>query len=319
MKGHITAVYGNMVVAEATGHLVQNAVARCCRSDGARLMSEVIRIRGHRADLQVFEETRGLRIGDPVEFGSELLSVALGPGLLGQIYDGLQNPLPELAKSSGFFLQAGEVIPGLPQEKAWRFTPRVQAGDLVHAGDPLGSVPESIHDHLVQVPMALRGRFTVVSMAEPGHYVVSETIAILRDDRGEEHEVTMQQRWPVKLPLVAARRRLLPSEPLVTRVRIIDSLFPVVRGGTYCIPGPFGAGKTVLQQVMSRHAEVDVVIVAACGERAGEVVETIRELPDAPGPPYRSNADGANHHHLQHLRHARGGAGGLGIHGGHAG
>ncbi|MFO7894089.1 MAG: V-type ATP synthase subunit A [Longimicrobiales bacterium] len=284
MKGRITAVYGNLVAVEAEREVVQNSVAYCCRDDGARLMSEVIRIRGRRAELQVFEETRGLRVGDPVELGTEMLSVTLGPGLLGQIYDGLQNPLPELARSSGFFLKAGEVIPGLSHDTQWRFTPRVQPGAVVEPGDVLGTVPESIVDHTIMVPLAWRGRFTVVSVADAGHYTVTEVIALLRDAEGEEREVTMEQPWPVKVPLAAARRRLMPTDPLVTRVRIIDSLFPVARGGTYCIPGPFGAGKTVLQQIMSRHAEVDVVIVAACGERAGEVVETIRELPALQDP-----------------------------------
>lgn len=284
MKGRITAVYGNLVAVEAEREVVQNSVAYCLRSDGARLMSEVIRIRGRRAELQVFEETRGLRVGDPVELGTEMLSVTLGPGLLGQIYDGLQNPLPELARSSGFFLQAGEVIPGLSHDTQWRFTPRIQPGAVVEPGDVLGTVPESIVEHTIMVPLAWRGRFTVVSVAAAGHYTVTEAIALLRDAEGEEREVTMQQPWPVKVPLAAARRRLMPTDPLVTRVRIIDSLFPVARGGTYCIPGPFGAGKTVLQQIMSRHAEVDVVIVAACGERAGEVVETIRELPALQDP-----------------------------------
>jgi V/A-type H+-transporting ATPase subunit A len=284
MKGRITAVYGNMVAVEAEGSVVQNAVARCKRSDGAQLMSEVIRVRGRTAELQVFEETRGLRVGDPVELGEEMLSLTLGPGLLGQIYDGLQNPLPELARSSGFFLNAGERAVPLPQEQQWRFTPAVSPGDVVHPGDTLGSVVESIIDHRIMVPFTFEGRHTVVSVASAGHSTVAEPVALLRDGRGEEHEVTMQQRWPVKIPLAVARRRVIPTDPLVTRVRIIDSLFPVVRGGTYCIPGPFGAGKTVLQQITSRHAEVDVVIVAACGERAGEVVETIREFPALQDP-----------------------------------
>jgi V/A-type H+-transporting ATPase subunit A len=286
MKGRITAVFGNMVAAEADPgvHVVQNSVARCCRTDGAQLLGEVIRIRGRTASLQVFEETRGLRIGDEVQFGHEMLSVTLGPGMLGQIYDGLQNPLPELARSSGFFLKAGELLPGLPQERRWRFTPQVVPGDVVHPGDSIGTVPESIIEHRIMVPFAWKGRFTVTSMAEAGHYTVAEPIALLRDERGTEHEVFMHQSWPVKVPLALARRRQLPTVPLVTRVRIIDTLFPVVLGGTYCIPGPFGAGKTVLQQITSRHAEVDVVIVAACGERAGEVVETIREFPALQDP-----------------------------------
>jgi V/A-type H+/Na+-transporting ATPase subunit A len=284
MTGHIVTVYGNMVVAECSGRVVQNSVAYCCRDDGARLMGEVIRVRGRQADLQVFEETRGLRVGDPVEFHKDMLSVSLGPGLLGQIYDGLQNPLPEVAERTGIFLRAGEYLPGLPRKRKWPFTPALSAGAVVAAGDTLGSVPEGIFRHRIMVPFALEGTFRVTWMATEGEYRVATTIARLADARGQEHPVAMEQRWPVKVPLQTARRRLRPTEPLTTGVRMIDSLFPIVRGGTYCIPGPFGAGKTVLQQITSRHADVDVVIVAACGERAGEVVETIREFPALKDP-----------------------------------
>ncbi|MEJ2679641.1 MAG: V-type ATP synthase subunit A, partial [Gemmatimonadota bacterium] len=277
-------VYGNMVVARTEGRVVQNSVARCHRSDGARLMSEVIRVRGDLADLQVFEETRGLRVGDVVEFGDEMLSVTLGPGLLGQIYDGLQNPLPEIARRSGYFLTPGQSVPGLPQQRRWAFTPTAGVGDTVQAGDALGTVDEGIFKHRIMVPFSWRDRFTVSEIEEGGEFTVSDRVAVLADASGGEHPVTMQQNWPVKVQLGVARERLLPEEPLVTRVRIIDSMFPVVRGGTFCIPGPFGSGKTVLQQIMSRHAEVDVVIVAACGERAGEVVETIREFPHLQDP-----------------------------------
>jgi V/A-type H+-transporting ATPase subunit A len=284
MNGSILAVYGNMVIARTDGRVVQNSVARCCRSDGARLMSEVIRVRGNLADLQVFEETRGLRVGDVVEFGDEMLSVTLGPGLLGQIYDGLQNPLPEIARQSGYFLTPGQSVAGLPQQRRWAFTPTAHVGDTVEAGDMLGTVEEGIFHHRIMVPFAWRGRFTVSEIEEAGEFTVTDRVAALADASGAERPVTMQQNWPVKVQLGVARQRLLPTEPLVTRVRIIDSMFPVVRGGTFCIPGPFGSGKTVLQQIMSRHAEVDIVIVAACGERAGEVVETIREFPHLEDP-----------------------------------
>jgi V/A-type H+-transporting ATPase subunit A len=210
--------------------------------------------------------------------------VSLGPGLLGQIYDGLQNPLPQLAEKTGFFLQPGNYLPGLDQEKTWEFTPVAQRGQVVYAGDALGTVPEGIFQHQVMVPFGLRGDLRVDSIAPAGCYTVSKEIAVLLDEKGQSCPVTMQQDWPVKRPLCITKRRLMPTEPLVTRVRIIDSMFPIVRGGTYCIPGPFGAGKTVLQQITSRNAEVDVVIVAACGERAGEVVETIREFPELTDP-----------------------------------
>ncbi|GMU24831.1 MAG: V-type ATP synthase alpha chain [Phycisphaerae bacterium] len=279
MTGRIVAVHGNLVIARADGRVVQNSVGRCVRSDGVRLLSEVVRVRGDVADLQVFEETRGLRVGDAVEFGEQMLSVVVGPGLLGKIYDGLQNPLPELAEQLGYFLQPGVYLHGLPLDDRWEFTPKMHAGTTVEAGDCIGTVPEGIFEHQVMVPLAWRGEYRVKSVAEPGPHSGRDVVAVLTDASGHAHEVTMQQSWPVKLPLSVARRRLMPLDPLVTRVRIIDSLFPIVRGGTYCIPGPFGAGKTVLQQITARNADVDVVIIAACGERAGEVVETLRDFP----------------------------------------
>lgn len=279
MKGKIVSVYGSLVIAEMADRVVQNSVGYCIRSDGTRFLSEVIRVRGQLADLQVFEETRGLKTGDEVEFQSEMLSVVLGPGLLGQIYDGLQNPLPELAEQVGYFLKPGVYVHGLSTAATWDFTPVAKAGEAVEAGDTLGTVPEGIFAHRIMVPFGARGRYTVDHIAASGSYTVADQVAVLVDAAGERLSVTMQQTWPVKVSLNVSRRRLMPSEPLVTRVRIVDSMFPVVRGGTYCIPGPFGAGKTVLQQITSRNAEIDVVIIAACGERAGEVVETLRDFP----------------------------------------
>ena len=283
MRGSV-AVFGNLVVAEVDGRVVQNSLAYCVRSDGVRLMSEVIRVRGNVADLQVFEETRGLRVGDPVELQDEMLSVVLGPGLLGRIYDGLQNPLPELAEQVGFFLQPGYYIHGLSLEQKWDFTPVAKPGDVVQAGDTLGTVPEGEFTHRIMVPLAWRGEYTVEKVVPAGQYTVEEEIAVLTGPDGQKHSATMQQTWPVKRALNVSRRRLLPTEPLVSRVRIIDSMFPVVRGGTYCIPGPFGAGKTVLQQITARHAEIDIVVIAACGERAGEIVETLRDFPELTDP-----------------------------------
>lgn len=284
MKGRIIAVDGSLVVAEMQDRVVQNSVGHCVRGDGTRLLSEVIRVRGQRADLQVFEETRGLRIGDDVEFQEDMLSVVLGPGLLGQIYDGLQNPLPELARQVGYFLNPGVYIHGLSTQAKWAFTPAVKAGDSVAAGDKLGTVPEGIFDHHIMVPFGWRGSFSVQRIAGEGSYTIEDEIAVVAGDSGSPQRVTMQQTWPVKVPLSVARRRLMPTEPLVTRVRIVDSMFPIVRGGTYCIPGPFGAGKTVLQQITSRYAEIDIVVIAACGERAGEVVETLRDFPQLIDP-----------------------------------
>ncbi len=284
MTGKIVAIFGNMVVAETPGRIVQNSIGYCCRSDGARLLSEVIRVRGVNADLQVFEETRGLRVGDPVDFEENMLSVVLGPGLLGQIYDGLQNPLPQLAEQVGYFLEPGQYINGLDLQRKWAFTPVAKPGDVLQAGETLGTVPEGIFTHRILTPLGLRGTCTVESVAGAGEYTVEQEIAVVTTEDGTRQSVSMQQPWPVKRPLMVCRRRLMPTDPLVTRVRIIDSMFPIVRGGTYCIPGPFGAGKTVLQQITSRNAEVDIVILAACGERAGEVVETIRDFPELIDP-----------------------------------
>ena len=286
LNGRIVAVFGNMVVAEAAARVVQNSVGYCCREDGARLLSEVIRIRGRLADLQVFEETRGLKVGDVVEFREEMLSATLGPGLLGKIYDGLQNPLPLLAAQTGYFLKAGTYLPALPTDPLWDFTPAAAAGrsKTVQAGDTLGTVPEGLFQHRIMVPLGWTEPMKVLRIAAAGPLTIDQEVAVLADASGKEHPVTMQQRWPVKRALSVARRRCMPREPLVTRVRIIDSMFPIVRGGTYCIPGPFGAGKTVLQQITAKFAEIDIVVIAACGERAGEVVETLRTFPELEDP-----------------------------------
>ncbi len=287
-SGRITKVSGNMVVAEFSGFVVQNEVAYIIHPapagrDGIRrderLKSEVIRVRGNKAELQVYENTGGLKIGEEVEFSRELLCAELGPGLLGQIFDGLQNPLPALAEQCGFFLKRGVYIKALPDEAEWEFTPLAKKTDRVRPGDKLGYVAEKIFKHYIMVPFGLQGRFEVAEIAGPGRYNSKQPIARLKDDTSRHIDVFLKQAWPVKIPIKAYSEKLKPRVPLVTRMRLIDSLFPVARGGSYCIPGPFGAGKTVLQQLTSRHAEVDIVIIAACGERAGEVVETLKSFP----------------------------------------
>jgi V/A-type H+-transporting ATPase subunit A len=280
--GRIIGVNGNMVTVAFEGAVIQNEVAYPLLGD-LRLKAEVIRVRGDRADLQVFESTTGLRVGGPVEFTGQLLSVELGPGLLTQVYDGLQNPLPSLAEQCGFFLKRGTYLQALPRETKWAFTPKAKKGDRVRAGDTLGTVPEGIFTHRIMAPFNLTGEFTVEDAAPAGEYGVDDVVARLRGPTGPV-EVRMVQTWPVKLPIRCYAERLRPTESLVTKMRILDCFFPVARGGTYCIPGPFGAGKTVLQQLTSRHADVDIVIVAACGERAGEVVETLREFPKLTDP-----------------------------------
>ena len=281
--GKVVGVNGNMVSVEVDGQVSLNEVGYIVLKD-QRLKSEVIRIRGSKAEMQVFEITTGIGIGDPVEFTGDLLAVELGPGLLTQIFDGLQNPLPQLAEQCGFFLQRGIYLNALPRNIKWDFTPIAKKGDSVTAADSLGSVPEGIFDHQIMVPFNMTGTYTVESIAPAGNYAVDEEIAVISDEEGRKHSITMMFNWPVKKAITSYAERLKPDKPMITKVRIIDTFLPVSLGGTYCIPGPFGAGKTVLQQVTSRHAEVDIVIIAACGERAGEVVETLKEFPELIDP-----------------------------------
>ncbi len=282
-QGKITAINGNLITVAFEDAVRQNEVG-FARIDDVGLMAEVVRIRGTSADMQVFEDTTGLTVGTPVDFSGNLLTVELGPGLLTQVYDGLQNPLHRLAEQCGFFLQRGVYIDALPRDRKWTFTPTVKAGTALRAGDTLGTTPEGIFEHRIMVPFALSGKLKVKSIVDKGDYDVETPIAVLTDGRDNEHSVSMMQRWPVKIPIECYAERLPPGETLITKVRLIDTFFPIALGGTYCIPGPFGAGKTVLQQITSRHAEVDIVVVAACGERAGEVVETLREFPDLEDP-----------------------------------
>ena len=276
--GYIHKINGNMVSVKVDGQIIQNEVAYILHNK-ERLKAEVIRVRAEFAEIQVYESTYGLRVGEAVEFSDELLSVELGPGLLGQIFDGLQNPLPLLAKECGFFLKRGVYLEALIAGQKWDFTPQARPGDKVLAGAKLGFVPEKIFKHYCLAPFDLSGVWEVASVVSAGKYTIKDRIAVLRDETGKTREVFLSQNWPVKIPIRAYSEKIRPDEPLVTKLRLIDSLFPVAKGGTYCIPGPLGAGKTVLQQLTSRHAEVDVVIIAACGERAGEVVETLKTFP----------------------------------------
>ncbi len=276
--GRIIKINGNMVTVMFDTRVMQNEVA-FIRHGEERLKSEIIRVRGNQAEMQVYESTSGVRIGEQVEFTGELLSAELGPGMLGQIFDGLQNPLPGLAEQCGFFLKRGIYLEPLSRIQTWDFTPLAHPGDRVRAGDKIGFVLENVFRHYCMVPFSLPGTLEVASMQEAKRVTVREEVAQLRDARGTLHPVYLRQNWPVKIPITAYREKLKPADPLVTKMRLIDSLFPVARGGTYCIPGPFGAGKTVLQQLVSRHADVDVVVIAACGERAGEVVETLKTFP----------------------------------------
>jgi len=285
----VIGVNGNVVTMEAPeGSIMKNEVAYVCVGD-QRLKSEVLRIHGRTADLQVFEETQGVRVGDRVEFSGEMLSASLGPGLLGTVYDGLQNPLKTLADRDGFFLRRGRDVEPLDNQQKWTFTPTRRAGERLRAGDPLGTVKERHITHKIMVPFG-EPREVELTRIQSGSFTVDEPFARIRDAHGRERPLTMTQTWPVRRPLPSAmlQRRLVereyPSEPLMTTTRLIDTFFPIARGGTACIPGPFGAGKTVLQGLIARYSAADIVIVVACGERAGEVVETLTEFPEMQDP-----------------------------------
>ena len=282
-SGQVTAVNGNMVAVNFDDLVIQNEVAYVVCGDD-RLKSEVIRVKGKRADVQVFEDTLNIRVGDKVEFTSELLSVELGPGLLGQVFDGLQNPLPRLAEAHGFFLKRGAYLPALEENSKWEFTPGVKVGDRLRGGDAVGTVPEKIFKHRIMVPFGVEESGEVVHIAAQGTYALKDVVAKIKDSQGKVIDITMSQKWPVKIPIKNYAQKLKPIQPLVSKLRIIDTVVPVAVGGTFCTPGPFGAGKTVLQHLLSRHAEVDVVIIAACGERAGEVVEVLEEFPHLTDP-----------------------------------
>ena len=282
-KGKVVAINGNMISVEFDGNVSMNEVGYV-NVEGSDLKSEVIRIRGNTAQMQVYEMTKGVKCGDPVEFTGDLLSAELGPGLLGQVYDGLQNPLPLLAEKAGWFLERGIYVNPLNTEKQWEFTPKAKAGDIVKRGEYLGTVPEGPFIHKIFVPFDLLGTYTVKSIVAQGSYTIKDTIAVIADEKGNEHKITMSFKWPVKRAIDCYKERLAPTETMVTKVRLIDTFFTVCKGGTYCIPGPFGAGKTVLQHTTSKYADVDIVIIAACGERAGEVVETLTEFPELIDP-----------------------------------
>lgn len=283
VTGYVTGVNGNLVSARFSGSVRKNEVG-FVKIGNDRLKGEVIRISGDAVSMQIYEMTNGIQVGDEVELTGELLSVELGPGLLTQVYDGLQNPLPKLAEQCGFFLERGVYLDPIP-DKEWEFTPCVKPGDAVLAGDAVGSVPEGQFTHLIMAPFDLKDEgWRVKSVKEKGVYHVRSTVAVLENGAGEEKALSMVFSWPVKQPIRCYKERLRPDETLVTKIRCIDTFLPVAKGGTFCVPGPFGAGKTVLQHMEAKNADVDIVIVAACGERAGEVVEVLKEFPELTDP-----------------------------------
>jgi V/A-type H+-transporting ATPase subunit A len=288
-RARVVAVRESLVTVDFGDARLRKNEVGFVRVGEERLMAEVLRIQGRHADLQVFEDTRGVRAGDEVEMSGQLLSVELGPGMLGQVYDGLQNPLDTLAQRHGFFLPRGVRLPALDRERRWHFVPSLRIGDPVSAGRIVGTTREGHFEHRVMAPFDLAGAATVSWIGE-GNVGVGDAVARLRDARGQERSVFLSVSWPVRrsIPAALLRRheaeRLYPETPLITTQRVIDTFFPIARGGTACIPGPFGAGKTVLQSLIARYAAIDIVVIIACGERAGEVVETITEYPQMRDP-----------------------------------
>lgn len=279
-KGTVKGIISNLVIVEADGAVSQNEIAYI-NLRGTRLMSEVIKVEGNNAYIQVFESTRGLSVGTEVEFQGHMLEVVLGPGLLQRNLDGLEN---DLDKMEGIFLKRGEYTFPLDEEKLWHFQPIAQPGDKVTAGSWLGEVDENFQPHKIMVPFTMKGEYTVKSVVEEGDYNIYKTVAVVEDNNGRETELNMVQRWPVKIPLTTYKEKPRPSKLLETGVRSIDTLNPIVEGGTGFIPGAFGTGKTVLQHAISKQAEADIVIIAACGERANEVVEIFTEFPELIDP-----------------------------------
>ena len=281
--GYVAGVNGNLIKVDFDGSVRKNEVGYILVGD-KRLKGEVIRINNGEVSMQIYEMTDGIKVGDPVEFTGELMSVDLGPGLLTQVFDGLQNPLPELAEQCGFFLERGVYLDAIP-DRDWEFTPTVKIGDRVEAGSTVGTVPEGLFTHHIMVPFTLKGNdWTVESVKAAGTYNVHDTVCTIVNDKGEKKDLTMIFTQPVKQAVKCYAERLRPNEPLVTKIRCIDAFLPVAKGGTFCTPGPFGAGKTVLQHMQAKNSDVDIVIVAACGERAGEVVEVLKEFPELTDP-----------------------------------
>ncbi len=275
-KGKVKGIIANLVIVGADGPVSQNEICYI-HYRNIKLMAEVIKVIGNDAYVQVFESTRELKIGDDASFTGRMLEVTLGPGILSKNYDGLQN---DLNKMEGVFLKRGEYTSALDEEKIWDFKPLVKPGDNVIAGDWLGEVEENGMPHKIMVPFSFDGTFQIKSISGIGEYRITDTVAVLVNKDNRDIQVNMVQKWPVKIPIRAFKEKPRPYKLLETGVRIIDTLNPIVEGGTGFIPGPFGCGKTVLQHAISKQAEADIVIVAACGERANEVVELFTEYPE---------------------------------------
>ncbi len=278
--GKVTGIVSNLVTVAVDGPVAENELCYITLG-GSRLLAEVIKVNGDKASVQVFESTRGLKNGDSVEFLGKMLEVTLGPGLLSGIYDGLQNNLTTM---EGVFLKRGEYTEPLDHAANWEFTPIAKPGDKVVAADWLGEVKEGWLPHKIMVPFSFEGEYTVKEVAPAGSYTIDKTIAVLTSADGEDVPVTMTQKWPVKVAVRGYREKPRPSKIMETGVRVIDTFNPIAEGGTGFIPGPFGCGKTVLQHAIAKQGDADVIVMAACGERANEVVEIFTEFPELVDP-----------------------------------
>lgn len=276
-KGKVVKAFGNLLHVEFEGNIRQGEVAMI-EVDGLQLKAEVIEIVGKEAKIQVYEDTKGVEYGSQVVFTGELLEAELGPGLLTSILDGLQNPLEKVADVAGFFLPRGVYIPALDRQRHWDYVSTVKVGDVVQRGDTLGTTMEERFKHHIMVPLSLYGKYKINWVIKSGSYNIDTVVAKAKNENGEELHFTMIQKWPIKNALFEGEK-IKPSQMMDTGLRIIDTQFPLMKGGTFCSPGPFGAGKTVLQHHLSKYSAVDLVVVVACGERAGEVVEILREFP----------------------------------------
>jgi len=279
-EGIVKGIIANLVIVEALEKVSQNEICMI-HLEGAQLMAEVIRVDGKKIYVQVFESTRGLKTGTKVEFLGNMLEVTLGPGILSKNFDGLQNDLDTM---EGIFLKRGGYTKPLDEDRLWGFTPLMETGDPVYPGSWLGEVKENLLMHKIMAPFDLDDDCKISSINGSGEYKIGHTVAVLRNKNGLEREVSMVQKWPVKIPLKYYKQKPRPTRILETGIRVIDILNPIVEGGTGFIPGPFGSGKTVLQHAISKQAEADVVILAACGERANEVVEIFKEFPELEDP-----------------------------------
>jgi V/A-type H+-transporting ATPase subunit A len=278
--GKVTGVISNLIFIEAHGAVTQNEIC-LIHTENKKLMAEVIRVTGTRVSAQLFESSMTIKMGSTVDFTGKMLEVELGPGILSKKYDGLQN---DLAKMSGLFIEIGQTTPPLDNDVYYGFTPLIKEGETVHAGDWLGSVKENWIDHKIMVPFKLEGAFTVESIVKKGDYLINDVVAVISSENGKKIEVTMVQKWPVKRTIDTFRQKVRPNTILQTGLRVIDTLNPIAEGGTGYIPGPFGTGKTVLQQAIAKNSKADVLMIVACGERANEVVEIFTEFPQLTDP-----------------------------------